>query len=68
MRAAKSCAPKVPRWQRPVYPESVSVEQFKLGRLQEMRAIADRCARLLGPGPPAIKHGDKLYDDQGLPR
>ncbi|MCZ0943822.1 MAG: type II toxin-antitoxin system VapB family antitoxin [Gammaproteobacteria bacterium] len=37
-------------------------------RLQEMRAIADRCARLLVPGPPAIKHGDKLYDDQGLPR
>ncbi len=37
-------------------------------RLREMRAIADRCARLLASGPPPIKHGDKLYDDRGLPR
>ena len=36
-------------------------------RLQEMRAIADRCARLLASGPSAIDHGDALYDDQGLP-
>lgn len=37
-------------------------------RLKEMRIIADRCARLLKPGPSAVEHGDLLYDDQGLPR
>lgn len=36
-------------------------------RLKEMRSIADRCARLLKPGPSAVEHGDLLYDDQGLP-
>ena len=36
-------------------------------RLRAMRAIADRSARLLGPGPSAFDHGDVLYDDQGLP-
>ena len=37
-------------------------------RLQEMRAIAERCASLLGPGPSAIEHDDVLYDERGLPR
>ena len=37
-------------------------------RLRDMRAIAERCARLLEPGPSAIEHGDVLYDDRGLPR
>ena len=37
-------------------------------RLQEMRAIANRCARLLGPGPSAVEHGGVLYDERGLPR
>lgn len=37
-------------------------------RLEDMRAIADRCARLLAPGPSATEHGDVLYDDRGLPR
>ena len=36
-------------------------------KLQEMRAIADRCAALLGPGPSAVAHGDQLYDERGLP-
>jgi len=36
-------------------------------RLRRMRTIADRCARLLKPGPGAIGHGDVLYDDRGLP-
>ncbi len=36
-------------------------------RLRAMNAIADRCARLLGPGPSAIDHGEVLYDDRGLP-
>lgn len=37
-------------------------------RIQELRAIAERCARLLGPGPSAVEHGDFLYDEKGLPR
>ena len=36
-------------------------------RLRDMRGIAERCARLLGPGPSAIEHGEVLYDDRGLP-
>ena len=36
-------------------------------RLRDMRAIADRCASLLGPGPTAVEHGDLLYDERGLP-
>ena len=34
-------------------------------RLREMRAIAERCAKLLGPGPSAVEHGDVLYDERG---
>ena len=37
-------------------------------RVQELRAIAERCAQLLGPGPPAVEHGDVLYDERGLPK
>ena len=37
-------------------------------RLQKMRFIAERCARLLAPGPSAVEHGDVLYDERGLPR
>ncbi len=37
-------------------------------RLEEMRLIAERCARLLAPGPSAVAHGDVLYDERGLPR
>ena len=36
-------------------------------RLREMRAIADRCARLLAPGPSAVEHGNLLYDERGMP-
>ncbi len=36
-------------------------------RLREMRAIAERCAKLLAPGPSAVEHGDVLYDERGLP-
>ena len=36
-------------------------------RLREMRAIADRCARLLRPGPSAVEHAVVLYDERGLP-
>ena len=37
-------------------------------RAQKLRAIAERCAKLLGPGPSAVEHGDILYDERGLPR
>ena len=37
-------------------------------RLEKMRAIADRCARLLRDGPAAVEHGDFLYDARGLPK
>ena len=35
---------------------------------RELHDIGQRCARLLGPGPSAVEHGDLLYDDRGLPR
>ena len=37
-------------------------------RVQELRSIALRCARLLEDGPSAVEHGDYLYDEDGLPR
>ena len=37
-------------------------------RVQELRAIAERCAKLLGPGLSAVEHGDVLYDERGLPK
>ena len=37
-------------------------------RVQRLRAIANRCAKPLGPGPSAVEHGDVLYDDRGLPK
>ena len=37
-------------------------------RLKEMRAIAERCAKLLRDGPSAVEHGDFLYDERGLPK
>ena len=37
-------------------------------RSRELRAIAERCAKLMGPGPSAMEHGDMLYDERGLPK
>ena len=37
-------------------------------RVQALREIADRCAKLLGPGPSSVEHGDMLYDQRGLPK
>jgi len=37
-------------------------------RLKRMRAISDRCAKLLREGGPPIHHGDLLYDERGLPK
>ncbi len=37
-------------------------------RLQRMRAIAERCAKLLREGGPPVDHGELLYDERGLPK
>lgn len=37
-------------------------------RARELRAIAERCAGLMGPGPSAVDHGELLYDERGLPK
>lgn len=37
-------------------------------RAQKLRKIAERCAKLLEPGPSAAEHGEVLYDERGLPR
>ena len=37
-------------------------------RRRDIRAIAERFAKLMGPGPSAVEHGDFLYDERGLPR
>ena len=37
-------------------------------RLRKMRAIAERCAKLLSEGGPPVDHGDLLYDERGLPK
>ena len=37
-------------------------------RLRKMRAIADRCAKLLREAGPPVDHGDFLYDERGLPK
>ena len=51
--------------------ERLQREQRRRGienRARELRAIAERCAKLMSPGPSAIEHGDLLYDERGLPR
>ncbi len=35
---------------------------------RELHAIGERCAKLMGPGPSAVEHGDMLYDERGLPK
>ena len=37
-------------------------------RRRDLLAIAERFAKLMGPGPSAVEHGDFLYDERGLPR
>ena len=33
---------------------------------RELHAIGQRSAKLLGPGPSAVEHGDLLYNERGL--
>lgn len=37
-------------------------------RARELRAIAERCAKFMGPESAAIDHGELLYDDLGFPK
>ena len=34
----------------------------------DIRAIGERCAKALRPGPSSAEIGDFLYDEQGLPK
>ena len=46
-------------------------EQRRCGveaRARRLRATAERCASLMGPGPASTEHGEMLYDERGLPR
>ena len=36
--------------------------------IRRMRAIAERCAALVGPGASSTEHGELLYDERGLPK
>ncbi len=36
--------------------------------LRDVRAIAERCAALMEPGPSSTEIGDFLYDERGLPK
>ena len=35
---------------------------------RELHVIGQRCAKLLGPGPSAVEHGELLYDERGMPK
>lgn len=48
--------------------ERVRRERTVEERLKAMRAISERTARMLRDGPPAVDHGDLLYDERGLPK
>ena len=48
--------------------ERLERERGVEARAQELLAIGQRCAGLLGDGPSAAEHGELLYDDRGLPK
>ena len=48
--------------------ERVKHERSVEERLQAIRAISKRTAKMLRDGPPAVDHGDLLYDERGLPK
>ena len=52
-------------------PERLERERHRRGAdslARELHAVGERCARLLGPGPSAVEHGNLLYDERGLPK
>jgi antitoxin VapB len=48
--------------------EQLVRQQQKDGRVQELMAIAKRCAAHIDPPVNALDHGDMLYDARGLPQ
>ena len=48
--------------------ERVRHERRVEQRLQSMRTISKRTARMLRDGLSAVEHGDLLYDERGLPK
>ena len=48
--------------------ERVKHERSVEERVQALRAISERTARMLHDGPSAVEHGDLLYDERGLPK
>ena len=48
--------------------ERVKHERSVEERLQALRAISERTAKMLRDGPSAVEHGDLLYDERGLPK
>lgn len=49
-------------------PEREQCHRSVEDRAGKLRTIAERCAKLVGPGLPSVEHGDVLHDDQGLPK
>ncbi len=48
--------------------ERVRHDRIVEERVQALRAISERTARMLRDGPSAVEHGDLLYDECGLPK
>lgn len=48
--------------------DEVLRQQQKAARIQELMAIAQRCAAHTTQPTQAVDHGDMLYDERGLPQ
>ncbi len=48
--------------------ERVKHERSVEERLQALRTISQRTARMLREGGPPVDHGELLYDERGLPK
>ena len=48
--------------------EQLQRQQQKEARVQELMAIAKRCAAHIDQSARALDHGDMLYDERGLPQ
>ena len=48
--------------------DEVLRQQQKAARVQELMAIAQRCAAHITQPVQAVAHGEMLYDERGLPQ
>jgi len=48
--------------------DEVLRQQQKAARVQELMAIAQRCAAHITQPVQAVDHGDLLYDEHGMPQ